>query len=48
LSTSSSNVYMSNIPPWSVFVKYLYDNGYFNYADFIVEQFEKANLPLLP
>ena len=48
LSTSSVNVYMSNIPPWSIFVKYLYEHGYSNYADFIVEQFEKANLPLLP
>jgi hypothetical protein len=27
LSTSNSNVYMSNIPPWSIFVKYLYENS---------------------
>ncbi len=48
LSTLNRNVYMSNIPPWSIFVKYLYENGYSSYADLIVEQFKKANLPLMP
>jgi hypothetical protein len=48
LSTSSSNVYMSNIPPWGIFVKYLYEHGYSKYADIIVEEFKRANLPLLP
>lgn len=48
LSTSYTNVYISNILPWSMFAKYLYEHRYSSYEEFIVEQFEKANQLLLP
>jgi hypothetical protein len=35
MSTSSSNVYRSNIPPWPVFVRELDRRGYTSEARFI-------------
>lgn len=35
MSTSSSNVYMSNIPPWPVFLREMESRGYLSQADLI-------------
>ena len=48
LSTSNDgdNTYCSNIPPWSVFVKHLEENGYTSQTKTIRKAFRSAGLPL--